>query len=61
LRLVGFALKYRECAPERHRRTLVRSLAEVVAASEGVHLRGSGVDGLFFLELSAFLLVLASL
>ena len=29
------ALKYRECAPERHRRTLVRSLAGVVAASEG--------------------------
>jgi hypothetical protein len=33
--LVGFALEYRECAPEHHRRALARGLAEVVTASEG--------------------------
>jgi hypothetical protein len=55
-----FALEYREGAPGRHRRTLVSSLVEVVAAFEEFCVRGSGVDGLLFLESSAFLLVLAS-
>ena len=45
-----FALEHREGAPERHRRTLVTSLADVVAAFEGFASGGPGVEGLVFLE-----------